>query len=112
LYYASDPGSRREEDNKLPLRVFHAQKIKDFLSPRQAKNAVTCLHFLNAYRGARNLPLRFDSTHLAGAVRANSPPLRGGELARSSCELVRVNSFFSPSLPSSQRWTSIKGRFF
>jgi len=102
-----DPGAlgpgvssvRREGENKLSLRVFHAQKIRDFLSPASAKNSVTGLNFLNADAGSRNLPLRFDSTHLAGAVRANSPQLRWRELARSSCDLVRVNSFFSPSLP-------------
>lgn len=69
------------------------------LSPASAKNSVTGLNFLNADAGARNLPLRFDSTHLAGAVRANPHQLRWRGLARSSCELVRVNSFFSPSLP-------------
>lgn len=37
------------------------RKSKDFLSPTQAKNAVTCLHFLNAWDGAWNLPLHLTA---------------------------------------------------
>jgi len=61
--------------------------------------SLACIFALRAgLVGARNLPLRFDSTQLAGAVRANPHQLRWRGLARSSCDLVRVNSFLSPSL--------------
>lgn len=72
--------------------------------------SLACIFALRAgLVGARNLPLRFDSTHLAGAVRANPHQLRWRGLARSSCELVRVNSFLPPSLSSSSFFDHNRG---
>ena len=49
----SQPGGR----NKMSDPAFHAQINCVYLSPNRAKNEVTCLHFLNARSGARNLCL-------------------------------------------------------
>ena len=77
---------RHRQENKAPLRVFHAQifpsSVRNNLSLWSAKNWVTGPNFLDASCGARNLLLRFDTNKIAGAYWRHAPPRsRGGTWA-------------------------------
>lgn len=87
----SHPGGR----NKVSDPAFHAQIICDYLSPRQAKNAVTCLHFLDACRGARNLYLLLTQS-ISLALKA---PIRSSYAAPAWPHHLAILSASTPSFP-------------